>query len=67
MTLSDKESVTQEAGPWALSLSSFLARIKELAVVKIHKSRHLVNLYGIVQQSDETVRAFVASAEQDWQ
>ena len=40
--------------------NKFLARMKELAVVKIHKSRHLANLYNIVQQSDELVRAFVA-------
>ena len=29
-------------------------------MVKIHKSRHLANLYNIVQQTDEPVRAFVA-------
>ena len=38
----------------------FLARMKELAVIKIHKSVHLMNLYRMVQGSDETIRAFVA-------
>ena len=34
--------------------------MKELAVIKIHKSVHLMNLYCMVQDSDETIRAFVA-------
>ena len=38
----------------------FLARMKELAVIKIHKSVHLMNLYRMVQDSDEAIRAFVA-------
>ena len=50
-----------DSGGWTLNtVPLLLARIKELAVVKIHKSRHLANLYNIVQQSDEPVRAFVA-------
>ena len=50
-----------DSGGWTLrTVPLLLARIKELAVVKIHKSRHLANLYSIVQQSDEPVRAFVA-------
>ena len=38
----------------------FLARMKELAVIKIHKSVHLRNLYLLTQDSDEAIRAFVA-------
>merc|ERR1711952_223018 len=34
--------------------------MKELAVIKIHKSVHLMNLYRMVQDSDEAIRAFVA-------
>ena len=50
-----------DSGGWTLrTVPELLARIKDLAVVKIHKSRHLANLYNIVQQSDEPVRAFVA-------
>ena len=50
-----------DSGGWTLrTVPLLLARIKELAVVKIHKSRHLANLYDIVQQPDEPVRAFVA-------
>ena len=40
--------------------NKFLARMKELAVIKIHKSVHLMNLYRMVQDSDEAIRAFVA-------
>ena len=50
-----------DSGGWTLrTVPELLARIKDLAVVKIHKSRHLANLYNIVQQTDEPVRAFVA-------
>ena len=50
-----------DSGGWNLgTVPLLLARIKELAVVKIHKSRHLANLYDVVQQPDESVRAFVA-------
>ena len=38
----------------------FLSRMKELAVIRIHKSVHLMNLYKMMQDSDETIRAFVA-------
>ena len=39
-----------DSGGWALTtVPLLLAKIKELAVVKIHKSRHLANLYNIVQ------------------
>ena len=37
-----------------------LARIKELAVAKVHRSVHLMNLYKMTQQSDEGIRAFNA-------
>ena len=38
----------------------FLAKMEELAVVKVHKSVHLRNLWRMSQQSDEPIRAFVA-------
>ena len=31
----------------------FLARMKDLAVIRIHKSVHLMNLYRMTQESDE--------------
>ena len=40
--------------------SKFLARMKDLAVIRIHKSVHLMNLYRMTQESDEAIRAFVA-------
>ena len=40
----------------------FLTKMKELAVIIVHKSIHLRNLWKTVQQSDEQVRAFVARA-----
>ena len=44
--------------------NQFLARMKELAVMKIHKSVHLNNLYRMAQDSDEdeAINAFVALA-----
>lgn len=39
---------------------AFLSKMKELAVIVIHKSIHLRNLWKTVQQPDEPVRAFVA-------
>ena len=41
---------------------AFLSKMKELAVIVIHKSIHLRNLWKTVQQPDEPVRAFVARA-----
>ena len=38
----------------------FLEKMEELAVIKVHKSVHLRNLWRMSQQSDETIRAFVA-------
>jgi hypothetical protein len=50
-----------DSGGWSLqTVPELLAKMKELAVIKIHKSRHMANLYKITQQSDEPVRAFVA-------
>ena len=39
---------------------AFLQKMEELAVVKVHKSVHLRNLWRMTQQPDETIRAFVA-------
>ena len=39
---------------------AFLDKIKELAVIVVHRSIHLRNLWKTVQQSDERVRAFMA-------
>ena len=40
----------------------FLKKMKELAVIVLHKSIHLRNLWKTMQQSDEQIRAFVARA-----
>ena len=42
------------------NVTLLLARMKELAVVTVHKSVHIMNLYKMVQQSDENIRAFSA-------
>ena len=34
----------------------FLTRTKDLAVIRIHKSVHLMNLYRMSQESDEGIR-----------
>ena len=39
---------------------SFLTKMKELAVVVVHKAIHLRNLWKMQQQSDEPIRAFAA-------
>ena len=38
----------------------FLVKMKELAVIVVHKSIHLMNLWKMQQQSDEQIRAFAA-------
>ena len=38
----------------------FLTKMKELAVIVVHKSIHLMNLWKMAQQSDEPIRAFAA-------
>ena len=38
----------------------FLAKMKELAVIKVHKSVHLLKLWEMRQEPEETFRAFVA-------
>ena len=38
----------------------FLAKMKELAVITVHKSVHLMNLWRMSQEPDESIRAFVA-------
>ena len=38
----------------------FLAKMKELAVITVHRSVHLMNLWKMVQQPDEPIRAFAA-------
>ena len=40
--------------------SLFLTKMEELAVIKVHKSVHLRNLWKMTQQSDEPIRAYVA-------
>ena len=40
--------------------ASFLMKMKELAVIVVHKSIHLRNLWQMQQQSDEPIRAFAA-------
>ena len=38
----------------------FLAKMKELAVITVHKAVHLRNLYLMNQEPDEPIRAYVA-------
>ena len=38
----------------------FLEKMKELAVIVVHKAIHLMNLWKMQHQSDEPIRAFVA-------
>ena len=38
----------------------FLNKMEELAVIKVHKSVHLRNLWRMSQQEDEPIRAYVA-------
>ena len=38
----------------------FLAKMKDLAVITVHRSVHLRNLWKMLQQPDEQIRAFVA-------
>ena len=38
----------------------FLAKMKELAVITVHKSVHLMNLWRMIQEPEESIRAFVA-------
>ena len=38
----------------------FMEKMKELAVITVHKSVHLMNLWRMLQEPDETIRAFVA-------
>ena len=38
----------------------FLKKMEEIAVMKVHKSVHLRNLWRMSQQTDESIRAFVA-------
>ena len=40
----------------------FLKKMKELSVIVVHKSIHLMNLWKMRQESDEPIRAFVARA-----
>lgn len=42
------------------TVDPFLAKMKELAVIVVHKSIHLMNLWKMTQQSDEPIRAFAA-------
>ena len=42
------------------NVTLLLARMKELAVVTVHKSVHLMNLYKMIQQPEENIRAFSA-------
>ena len=42
--------------------AKFLAKMKELSVIVVHKSIHLMNLWKMRQESDEPIRAFAARA-----
>ena len=42
------------------TLDLLLNKMKELAVIKIHKTIHMVHLWRMAQESSETIRAFAA-------
>ena len=42
------------------TVALFLAKMKKLAVITVHKSVHLMNLWRMSQEPDEGIRAFVA-------
>ena len=42
--------------------AQFLEKMKELSVIVVHKSIHLMNLWKMRQESDEPIRAFAARA-----
>ena len=42
------------------TVALLLEKMKELAVVKIHKTIHMVHLWRMAQESGETTRAFAA-------
>ena len=42
------------------TVEQFLSKMKELAVIVVHKLIHLMNLWKMSQQSDEPIRAFAA-------
>ena len=46
--------------PNLITTDLFLDKMKELAVITVHKSVHLMNLWKMAQQSDEPIRAFAA-------
>ena len=43
-----------------ITTDTFLNKMKELAVIVVHKSIHLMNLWKMQQQPDEPIRAFAA-------
>ena len=42
------------------TIALLLAKMKELAVITVHKTIHMVHLWKMVQESGETIRAFAA-------
>ena len=40
-----------------------LSKMKELAVVTVHKTIHMVHLWKMTQESDERIRAFAAASQ----
>ena len=59
---SDLQQGVYDSGsyPTLNSVETFLEKMKELAVVNIHKSVHLSNLWKMQQQPEETIRAYAA-------
>ena len=42
------------------SIDAFLQRMKEISVKTIHKTIHMLNMWNLVQMSDENIKAFLA-------
>ena len=49
-----------DAGSYATLTSTalFMNEMEKIAVVKVHKAVHTMNMWKMTQQSDETIRAF---------
>ena len=55
----DESTIVENTVQWPRHREE-VPRQDELAVIRIHKSVHLMNLYRMAQNPDEAIRAFVA-------
>ena len=60
MNLPETQALLRLVNRQTKDTASFLKKMKELAVVVVHKSIHLRNLWKMQQNADEPIRAFAA-------